>query len=1073
MIRNSLPGMYNQEFIFCEKVKEKLGSTDDYQAFLKCLHIYSTEIITRTELQSLVADLLGKYPDLMEGFNEFLERCENIDGFLAGVMSKKRVQIVVIITESLWNDGHFPTSVKVDEKDKEPKRDLEVAKEKDKNKEKYMGKSIQELDRSNCERCTSSYRLLPDDYPIAMASQRSEIGAQVLNDHWVSVTSGSEDYSFKHMRRNQYEESLFRCEDDRFELDMLLESVSSAAKRAEDLLNGLNNGTISADSSGPVHIEDHFTALNLRCIERLYGDHGLDVMDILRRNPSMALPVILTRLKQKQDEWTKCRSDFNKVWADIYAKNHYKSLDHRSFYFKQQDSKNLSLKSLVAEIKEIKENLQKEDDVLLAIAAGNKRPLSPHLSFAYTEIDIHEDLYQLVKFSCQELGIAKEQLSKVMRLWTTFLEPMLGVPSQLHRTDGADEVVKSMQRPAQNGGAGVGESSGSHVADVNANLKQLKHEDNVAESSSPEVAKPSRPNVVNSDTASKELDHGDSTAHVDKIKSDVGTSEKIPERQLSSTSSPVVGSDSSRGRTNVDHSSGIQSTVQRPVSAVDDSREPKVNFDSGRSLEGVDASRPITSANGSLAEAAKAHRYTEESIGRSKIEKEEGELSPNGDFEEDHPAVYGDHGFQDAAKAGDDAGVENDADADDEDSENASEAGDEASGSESAGDDECSGEEPEEDDDVERDDLDGKAESEGEVDEVADIHYNGGEGTQLSSSDRYLITVQPLAKHVPTAAQTASSKDSRVFYGNDNFYVLFRLHHTLYEQILAAKVNSASSDNKWRNSKDPSSLNPYARFMSALYDLLQGVSDNAKFEDDCRAIIGNQSYVLFTLDKLIFKLVKQLQTIVADEMDNKFLQLFEYEKSRRPGMFSDSVYHDNARVLLHDENIYRIECCSSPTRISFQLMDSGHEKPEVVAVSIDPNFSAYLHNEYLSISSKKDHPGVILRRNKEQMTDPMFRVRIVNGLECKIACNSSKISYVLDTEDFFYRSKSARENMSPDLRAQLNHEKLRYRSFEGEEGTGHVSIIRAVVIMVAIVVVVRRSWMTLGFHTNRPLILSA
>ena len=53
-------------------------------------------------------------------------------------------------------------------------------------------------------------------YPIASASQRTELGAEVLNDHWVSVTSGSEDYSFKHMRKNQYEESLFRCEDDRF-----------------------------------------------------------------------------------------------------------------------------------------------------------------------------------------------------------------------------------------------------------------------------------------------------------------------------------------------------------------------------------------------------------------------------------------------------------------------------------------------------------------------------------------------------------------------------------------------------------------------------------------------------------------------------------------------------------------------------------------------------------------------------------------------------------------------------------------------------------------------------------------
>ena len=46
--------------------------------------------------------------------------------------------------------------------------------------------------------------------------------------------------------------------------------------------------------------------------------------------------------------------------------------------------------------------------------------------------------------------------------------------------------------------------------------------------------------------------------------------------------------------------------------------------------------------------------------------------------------------------------------------------------------------------------------------------------------------------------------------------------------------------------------------MSALYNLLDGSADNAKFEDDCRAILGNQSYVLFTLDRLIVKLVKQV-----------------------------------------------------------------------------------------------------------------------------------------------------------------------------------------------------------------------
>lgn len=125
--------------------------------------------------------------------------------------------------------------------------------------------------------------------------------------------------------------------------------------------------------------------------------------------------------------------------------------------------------------------------------------------------------------------------------------------------------------------------------------------------------------------------------------------------------------------------------------------------------------------------------------------------------------------------------------------------------------------------------------------------------------------------------------------------------------------------------------------MDALYNLLDGSVENAKFEDECRAILGNQSYVLFTLDKLIYKLIRQvccfvhlsctsnmflfkgskcntpslqLQTVATDEEDNKLLQLYEYEKSRKPGKLNDSVYHSNAHVILHEENIYRFQCVS-------------------------------------------------------------------------------------------------------------------------------------------------------------------
>lgn len=196
-------------------------------------------------------------------------------------------------------------------------------------------------------------------------------------------------------------------------------------------------------------------------------------------------------------------------------------------------------------------------------------------------------------------------------------------------------------------------------------------------------------------------------------------------------------------------------------------------------------------ANGDFAEGTDVSRSHEESVEPSKIEKEEGELSPNGDFEEDNFVVSGDAGMQALAKAKlgvesrqyqsgngelccQETGVENEADADDENSENVSEAAEDVSGSESAGD-ECSRGEHGEEDDVEHDEVDGKAESEGEAEGMADAHFTGGDSTSLPLSERFLLSVKPLAKHVP-ANELEGRKDARVFYGNDDFYVLFRLH---------------------------------------------------------------------------------------------------------------------------------------------------------------------------------------------------------------------------------------------------------------------------------------------------------
>lgn len=45
--------------------------------------------------------------------------------------------------------------------------------------------------------------------------------------------------------------------------------------------------------------EGSLLAIHFRAIERIYGDQGPTIADLLRKNPTVAVPVILVRLAQK------------------------------------------------------------------------------------------------------------------------------------------------------------------------------------------------------------------------------------------------------------------------------------------------------------------------------------------------------------------------------------------------------------------------------------------------------------------------------------------------------------------------------------------------------------------------------------------------------------------------------------------------------------------------------------------------------------------------------------------------------------------------------------------------------
>ncbi|KAL9673031.1 hypothetical protein QQ045_029284 [Rhodiola kirilowii] len=887
-----------------------------------------------------------------------------------------------------------PGSSIAENRDKNEMQEIPMLRVKDRHREDYLAKSIQELDLSNCQRCTPSYRHLPDDYPIPMASQRSKLGTEVLNDYWVSVTSGSEDYSFKFMRRNQYEEALFKCEDDRFELDVLIETAKSTILRIEELLQKVKEKSIILD--GPVRIEDHFTAIHLRCIERLYGDHCLDVMDFLRKRFTQSLPVIAKRMKQRKEEWSKTRSGFNSVWAEVYAKNHYNSLDHRSFYFKQQDSKNLSSKSLLSEIEGIREQKRKEGVLHMDTIAG-KMPKALSMEFEYSDLDLHGDLHRLVQFSCEEICSTKEQSGKVMHFWSSFLAPIIGVALELLNVDGTESVMKHIKQDAQENLTFADRNNVGNSLDCDASC--IKGGSSKGDS------------PVNKYNSSGLVCGGVNGTCSDTVQSgkeehDFMASFKAPEfkGRNASESKPFI-SDvphfiGEEGKMDVEvisapprpkRESNVQEFTQTPVSDC-------------TPAEGVDSMllgklRKGTRTVGYNVNASDYHLISGEAF---QPEKEEGELSPTSDSENDREPCRKPNHDKERLQYHEAVG-ENDAYAYDEDSGDAYND-DKASGSDSGGD-ECSRQEHDEEG-VELNVCDSKVEDKAEAASLNGLNLVKSDGVHSTVLERFLVA-KPLSRHVQSRSCANEGNSARVFYGSGSYYVFFRLHQILYDRLLFAKKHSTYFDTtKLRRAPDC-----YSRFMEALYNLLDGTTENEEFEDDCRALLGNHSYTLFTLDNLIYKLIKQLQTIVSDEMDIKLLQLHGYETSRKKENYADSVYHENACVLLQDEEIFRFEFSSCPSRLSIQLIDGEREKPETVAVALDPKFAGYLFNDFLTSSLGRKEPlGVVLKRNKRTS---MEGIKIANRLDYKINCDSFKVSYVLGTEDvLFRRRRRKREDLS-------------------------------------------------------------
>jgi len=235
---------------------------------------------------------------------------------------------------------------------------------------------------------------------------------EVLNDTWVSFPSWSEDSQFVSSRKTQYEEHIYRTEDERFEFDVVLETNRDTIKVLECVQKKM--ARMPPEEAARYRLDDCLggtsPTIHQRAIRRIYGDKSPDIIDGLKRNPVVAVPLVLKRLKAKDAEWREVQKQFNKVWREQNEKYYLKSLDHQGMIFKQNDIRAIRSKSLLNEI----ETLYDEQHEQIEQTGGTVVTGTPHMTLKYRDKAVLDDATMLlIHHVKRQTSIHKEDKQKI------------------------------------------------------------------------------------------------------------------------------------------------------------------------------------------------------------------------------------------------------------------------------------------------------------------------------------------------------------------------------------------------------------------------------------------------------------------------------------------------------------------------------------------------------------------------------------------------------------------------------------------------------------------------------------
>lgn len=381
------PAASSEELAFFDRVKKFISNKQTYNEFLKIINLFTQDIIDHNILVERVENFIGANGELFDWFKKFV----GYDG---------KDQVI----ENIPSASTRPR-----------------------------------LDLNSCKAYGNSYRLLPREEQNLHCAGRDDLCREVLNDEWAShPTWASEDSGFVAHKKNIHEEALGKCEEERYEYDHNIEANQRTIELLEPIAQRIAGMT--AEEKARFRLEPGLggrsVSIYQRVIKKIYDkEHGLEVIDAIHNNPSVAVPIVLKRCKAKHEEWRKAQREWNKVWREIEAKNYYKALDHQGTSFKANDKKQIATKSLVTEIETLrKEGTERNIGSNSKVTATSKTRYQ--FEFTFDNEETFKDAVRMVlSYLDKSAGHTSHDSEKMEKLLRTFLPLVFDLDPEKFKAD--------------------------------------------------------------------------------------------------------------------------------------------------------------------------------------------------------------------------------------------------------------------------------------------------------------------------------------------------------------------------------------------------------------------------------------------------------------------------------------------------------------------------------------------------------------------------------------------------------------------------------------------------------------